>query len=149
MYNRNEINLACIEHSFLFAIDRQEYKEMMPRPLPTIQEETPQDDDSEYDDQEVASDELFLTRDRNEEMLDDVSHILPMMEFRQSDISNNDVIDDDETEKFDTAVPDPPPSLQNIKVGRGTRIDEKGRVIWFSYRAQQEAGHEKDKSQKS
>jgi hypothetical protein len=122
---------------------------MMPRPLPTIQEETPEDD-PEYDDQEVASDDLFLPHDRYQETLDGVADILLMMEFHQSgDISNNDAVDGNETEKFDTAAPDPPPSLQNIKVGRGTRIDEKGRVIWFSYRAQQEPGHEKEKSQKS
>ena len=89
----------------------------MPPPLPVIQEQPPDDDSadgSHADDPDVASED---------------EDIFPAAEF------HHDADEGDEKEITVNVAPDP--SLaEDVKLGRGTRVDAKGRLVHFSFRLQ-------------
>jgi hypothetical protein len=112
--NRTEIDIANRESGYHFVSDGQRYKEeRMPPPLPTIQEEPPEQDfaaESHTAVQEVAIED---------------NDICPPTEFYMDDEIN-------EKEFIVDTAPDPC-FTDDVKLGRGTRVDAKGRTIHFSF----------------
>lgn len=117
--NRNENHIDYIEFGFLFVFDREEYKKMMPSPLPTIEEE------KEFfsSDNQNAAESIEECDFAPAEV--DHGHGLDI----SSDIANSHI--EDELRPFQDH---PSSSPRNVKLGRGTRVDVKGRIIRFSYR---------------
>jgi hypothetical protein len=111
--NRTKIDIAYRESGYLFVSDQQKYKETIPPPLPAIQKEPPEEDF-------VA--ELHAVV---QEVAIEDDDICPPTEFYLDDeINEKEVI-------VDTA-PDPC-FTDDVKLGRGTRVDAKGRTIHFSF----------------
>jgi hypothetical protein len=115
--NRTEIDINNRESGYLFVSDRQSYKEeRMPLPLPAIQEEPPDKDfaaESHTAIQEVPTED---------------NYICPPTEFYMDD-------EVDEEEVIVDTAPDPC-FTEDVKLGRGTRVDAKGRTVHFSFRIQ-------------
>lgn len=126
--------MAYINLGFLFVHNRQKYKQMMPHPLPTIQEETGDDYEHSHD-QEVVFEMSCLGLIN--EPLEEEADTFPSMHLCHEGISDHCDELSSEPEKVET-VPDPclPPAKAK-KLGSGIRVDEKGRLIRFSYRLQE------------